>query len=76
MLTPAAVAAYFASDVKTVVRWAHKGKLHCIMTPGGHRRYFEGEVMAMLRGEKWELPPGYAPTPITAVRSRRRRKAA
>ena len=60
LLTPAEVSALFGCDVKTTVRWAQAGKLHTIRTPGGHRRFFENEVNALLRAETWELPPEYA----------------
>lgn len=49
LLTPAEVAAMFKVDPKTVVRWANDGKLTSIRTLGGHRRYKESEVKALLR---------------------------
>lgn len=52
LLTPAEVAALFRCDPKTVTRWAKDGKLSSIRTLGGHRRYREAEVMALLRGEE------------------------
>ena len=48
LLTPAEVAALFRVDPKTVTRWAKTGKLSCIRTLGGHRRYLATEVRAML----------------------------
>lgn len=42
------VAEMFAVDPKTVTRWAKEGKLPCIRTPGGHRRYRESAVLALL----------------------------
>jgi excisionase family DNA binding protein len=59
LLTGAELAAWLKVDVKTTSRWARTGKFHTIRTPGGHRRFFENEVRAMLRGEPWELPPEY-----------------
>lgn len=53
------VAERYKVDPKTVTRWAKAGRLHSIRTLGGHRRYFESEVEALLRGESWELPAGY-----------------
>jgi excisionase family DNA binding protein len=50
MLTPGQVAALFNVDVKTVSRWADSGRLQCIKTLGGHRRFRESEVAALLRG--------------------------
>lgn len=48
LLTPAEVAALFRVDPKTVTRWANSGKLTSIRTLGGHRRYLESEVRALL----------------------------
>ncbi len=50
LLTPAEVAALFRVDPKTVTRWAKAGKLSSIRTLGGHRRYRESEVRALLTG--------------------------
>lgn len=48
LLTPAEVGILFRVDPKTVTRWAKAGRLSCIRTPGGHRRYLESEVRALL----------------------------
>ena len=48
LLTPAEVASMFRVDPKTVTRWAKAGKLTSIKTLGGHRRYKESEVKALL----------------------------
>jgi excisionase family DNA binding protein len=48
LLTPAEVAALFRVDPKTVTRWAKSGKITSIRTLGGHRRYKESEVKALL----------------------------
>ena len=58
LLTPAELASKLKVDVKTTTRWAKAGKLHTRRTLGGHRRFFENEVDALMRGEKWEPPPG------------------
>lgn len=50
LLTPAEVAQLFRVDPKTVTRWAKAGQLSCIRTLGGHRRYRETEVRALLAG--------------------------
>ena len=50
LLTPAEVAVMFRVDPKTVTRWARAGKLTSIRTLGGHRRYREREVRALLTG--------------------------
>ena len=54
MLTPAEVAALFRVDPKTVTRWANAGKLPSIRTLGGHRRYREAEVRALLEQDDGE----------------------
>ncbi|HEY5185013.1 MAG TPA: BldC family transcriptional regulator [Actinomycetes bacterium] len=50
LLTPSEVASMFRVDPKTVTRWAKAGKLTSIRTLGGHRRYREAEVRALLAG--------------------------
>jgi excisionase family DNA binding protein len=50
-MTPGEVAALFRVDPKTVTRWAASGRISSIRTPGGHRRFRESEVQALLRGE-------------------------
>lgn len=50
LLTPAEVAARFRVDPKTVTRWADAGKLTYFRTLGGHRRYREAEVTALMNG--------------------------
>jgi excisionase family DNA binding protein len=50
LLTPAEVATMFRVDPKTVTRWAKAGKLTSVRTLGGHRRYPETEVRALLSG--------------------------
>lgn len=49
LLTPSEVAAIFRVDPKTVTRWAKSGKLTAIRTLGGHRRYRQSEVQALLK---------------------------
>jgi len=48
LLTPGEVAALFRVDPKTVTRWAASGRISSIRTPGGHRRYRESEIRALL----------------------------
>jgi len=50
LLTPAEVAALLLVDPRTVTRWANKGRISSIRTPGGHRRFREAEIRALLRG--------------------------
>ena len=44
LLTPAEVAQMFRVNPKTVTRWSKNGKLNCIRTLGGHRRFRLSEV--------------------------------
>lgn len=48
LLTPGEVALMFRVDPKTVTRWASAGRIGSIRTPGGHRRFRESEVTALL----------------------------
>jgi excisionase family DNA binding protein len=50
VLTPGEVASILRVDPKTVTRWAKEGKLRSVRTPGGHRRYFEADIRALLDG--------------------------
>lgn len=50
LLTTAEVACRFRVDSKTVTRWAKAGRLTSIRTLGGHRRYRESEVEALISG--------------------------
>lgn len=50
MLTPQEVATMFRVDPKTVTRWAVAGRITSIRTLGGHRRFYEREVRALLAG--------------------------
>ncbi|MFL1435932.1 BldC family transcriptional regulator [Nocardiopsis protaetiae] len=48
LLTPTEVAALFRVNPKTVTRWADEGRLHSLRTLGGHRRFIESQVRALL----------------------------
>jgi excisionase family DNA binding protein len=51
LLTPSEVAKLFRVDPKTVTRWAKAGKITAIRTLGGHRRYRQSEVLALMSNE-------------------------
>jgi excisionase family DNA binding protein len=51
LLTPAEVAAIFRVDPKTISRWAVNGQLESIKTPGGHRRFRESYIRALVAGK-------------------------
>ena len=57
LLTPSEVATLFRVDPKTVTRWAKAGKLTSIKTLGGHRRYRESEVKALLKSTLGDSTP-------------------
>ena len=59
LLTPGEVASLFRVDPKTVTRWAASGRITSIRTPGGHRRFRESEVRALLRGDHEVAPQGH-----------------
>jgi excisionase family DNA binding protein len=48
LLTPGEVAKLFRVDPKTVTRWALAGRIPSIRTPGGHRRFRESHIRALL----------------------------
>jgi excisionase family DNA binding protein len=54
LLTPAEVAGLFRVDPKTVTRWAQAGKIGSIRTLGGHRRFRQSEVKALLEAASEE----------------------
>jgi excisionase family DNA binding protein len=47
LMTPREVGELFRVDAKTVTRWARTGKLDCIRTLGGHRRFERAEVQRL-----------------------------
>jgi excisionase family DNA binding protein len=69
LLTPGEVAQLFRVDPKTVTRWAAAGRISSIRTPGGHRRFRETEVRALLTGVPVAVVPQRAPVPLSETRS-------
>ncbi|MGA5764511.1 BldC family transcriptional regulator [Nonomuraea bangladeshensis] len=51
LMTRGEVAQMVGVDTKTVTRWAQAGKLRAHRTGGGHRRYRESDVRALMRGD-------------------------
>ena len=72
LLTPGEVASLFRVDPKTVTRWASAGRIGSIRTPGGHRRFRESEVRALLRGEEAGTAVPQQPTAQTVDLAARR----
>ncbi|MEO6712935.1 MAG: BldC family transcriptional regulator [Mycobacteriales bacterium] len=54
LMTPGEVASLFRVDPKTVSRWAISGRIPSVRTPGGHRRFREVDVRALLRGQQYD----------------------
>lgn len=52
LLTPGEVAKRFRVDPKTATRWGKSGKIPSILTPGGHRRFRESVINAILDGSQ------------------------
>jgi excisionase family DNA binding protein len=50
LLLPREVAALMRVDPKTVTRWAKKGRISSVLTPGGHRRIPSSAVCLLLNG--------------------------
>ena len=48
LLTPGEVAKMFHVNPRTVTRWARSGKITSVRTLGGHRRYLQREIEALL----------------------------
>ena len=66
LLTPGEVAMLFRVDPKTVTRWAAAGRISSIRTPGGHRRFRESEVRALLEGGPTATTSAQIPTQAPA----------
>lgn len=47
-LLPGEVAELFNVNPRTVSRWAEDGKVDCIRTLGGHRRYRASDIRKLL----------------------------
>ena len=54
LLTSAEVASVFRVTRTTVASWARTGRLPSVRTPGGHRRYRESAVRALLEAGEAE----------------------
>lgn len=65
LMTAAEVAPLFGVDPKTVVRWERAGKINCIRTLGGHRRFRREDVEPLLEKlgtyEGWKETMGGPP---------------
>jgi excisionase family DNA binding protein len=66
LLTAGEVAALLRVDPKTVTRWAASGRITSIRTPGGHRRFRESEVRAIVQGDAPPKSDGAKPGGLEA----------
>jgi excisionase family DNA binding protein len=57
LLTPSEVAVMFRVNPKTVTRWARSGRISCIKTLGGHRRFRASEIRDLLTTESFDAKP-------------------
>jgi excisionase family DNA binding protein len=56
VLTPAHIARMFGVSPRTVTRWAQGGQLpEGFLTPGGHRRWHESDVLEAIPGVRPSL---------------------
>jgi excisionase family DNA binding protein len=51
LMTPSEVAKVLRVDAKTVTRWAERGLVRSIKTPGGHNRFYRTDIDAIVNGE-------------------------
>ncbi len=65
LLTPGEVAQIFRVDPKTVSRWAKEGRLTELRTLGGHRRFYDHEVRALISGMTGREHPADRPASST-----------
>ncbi len=54
LLTPRDAAAILAVNTRTLSKYADMGRLRCVKTEGGHRRYPADAVRAASRGQ-WDI---------------------
>lgn len=54
-LWPGEVGRVLRVNPKTVTRWADEGRLPSVRLPGGHRRFLESDVRALMKGERTDL---------------------
>jgi len=51
LMTPSEVGEALRVDAKTVTRWAERGLIRAIKTPGGHNRFYRTDIEAIVNGE-------------------------
>lgn len=55
LLHTADVASLFQVSERTVAEWARRGRIPCVRTPGGHRRYPAEEIRRLLIGSREQI---------------------
>lgn len=66
LLSPKEVAMILRVDARTVSNWARAGKIRCVRTIGGQRRFPESAVRAVIDGD-WEKAARGNPDPVMVV---------
>lgn len=54
---PSETARMLGVSARTVLIWARKGKIRCVRTPRGHRRYPESVIKALREGRPEDALP-------------------
>lgn len=52
----------------TARRWADSGQIRCFRTPGGHRRFAESDLMAIVNGEPRQRPDELESAAVSRIR--------
>ncbi|WP_287254137.1 MULTISPECIES: helix-turn-helix domain-containing protein [unclassified Moorena] len=50
-ITPVEAQKKSGYNTRTLARWAEAGKIECIKSPGGHRRYLASSIEKLIEGE-------------------------
>jgi excisionase family DNA binding protein len=70
-LTPGEAARLLHVSSKTVNRWANEGRIACIVTLGGHRRFRPADVQAVADRMAGKESPPVAEQPKPTTRRKR-----
>ena len=68
------VSQIFEVSPHTVTRWAKAGKLPCVLSPTGRRRYLRNDVMGLLEGAVEGVAGSTPETPSNGLPERPRKE--